>query len=603
MDGKLISGFGHNHDNFLARVFSRFRKNSTTRAVSKHFLLNEMEKRKVSEQEVMLYVDIFEHSNEAILITDKNNIIISVNPALIRLTGYSKKDLVGKNPSILSSKSISKPIYQKMWQELNEKGIWQGELIDRRKNGEVYPKWTSISVIRDRKGKIINYIARFTDISECKEAEKKIYHLAHHDILTGLYNRTSFESMLEQAISHANRVNTALAVMFIDMDRFKVINDSLGHDVGDKLLQEVAQRLENSVRDTDFVARIGGDEFIVVLTDIEKMISVAAIAEKIVNNLRQLYIIDSYDVNSSPSIGISMFPEDGYEVKTLMKNADIAMYHAKEQGRNNYQFFTEELNLSVQERLKIESNLKTALAENEFDLYYQPKIHAKTKKIIGVEALVHWSHPTYGLIEPNKFIPICEETGIIKQLGYSVINKACQQLKHWKAQGIFVTVSVNLSAKQLQEVNLVSRLQEIMSEHQIEKNELELEITETAAMQDTALSIRQMEQLNEMGIRLSIDDFGTGFSSLSYLKLFPIQVLKLDRAFVRDIPTDENDRAICAATISLAHKLGLKVVAEGIETLEQQAFLNNLDCDYFQGFLYSKPLPELSITQFIQKNV
>ena len=564
--------------------------------------VQDITEQKLAEETISLYANVFRHSAEAIMITDLDNRIVAINPALTQLTGYSLDELVGKNPQILASGLTSQATYEEMWDALEDAGHWHGELNDRRKNGEIYPKWATISVVRNDAGKVVNYIASFNDITERKAAEERINHLAHHDALTGLYNRFSLEDRMGQAIAQAQREENQLAVLFIDLDRFKVINDTLGHHVGDALLVEVAKRLQASVRDSDIVARLGGDEFVIVLTGFDNAELVASTAEKVVERVSTPYKIGDHELRSSPSIGISIFPGDGRDVDNLMKNADIAMYHAKEQGRNNYQFFTEEFNKVAHERMALEHDLRVALEKGQLELYYQPKVEALDGRISGLEALVRWNHPEHGLVMPDKFISIAEESGLIEPLGDWVLNEACRQYDLWRRQeGLSLKMAVNLSPKQLCDPNLVNRLQATMKKYQIAEGELELEITETAVMTNAELAIEQMKAIRAAGVCLAIDDFGTGYSSLSHLKSFPIQVLKIDRTFVRDIEKNESDAAICLAAISLSHDLGLKVVAEGVETEAQKDFLISHKCDTLQGYLFSRPLPADKVMEYIKE--
>ncbi|MBS4097357.1 MAG: EAL domain-containing protein [Sulfuricella sp.] len=555
-----------------------------------------------TEEALRLYANVFSHSGEAIMITDRDNHIVAVNPAFTTLTGYTWADVHGQNPKLLASGRTPPETYQGMWSSLQETGFWQGEFWDRRKDGHIYPKWAAISLIRDEEGKITHHIASFTDISERKAAEERIHRLAHHDVLTGLLNRFSLETRLEQALLSARRENREAAVLFIDMDRFKTINDTLGHHVGDLLLIEVARRLQASVRESDIVSRLGGDEFVVVLTGLDNGMDSAHCADMIVEVLGQPYRIDGNDLHTTPSVGISIFPNDGSTPEALMKNADTAMYHAKELGRNNYQFFTTAMTNAAMEKLALERDLRTALMEQQFELHYQPKICTADGRTCGVEALVRWRHPEKGLIPPLKFIPIAEETGQIEALGEWVLDEACRQQAAWRAQGLTnARVAVNLSAHQLRSPTLVERVRAIMKKHGIARDDLELEVTESVAMDNPERAIGRLKELRDLGVTLAIDDFGTGYSSLAYLKLLPIQILKLDRAFVRDIESDENDAAISAATLALAHNLGLKVVAEGVETEGQQYFLSVHQCDFLQGYLFSKPLPAEEATAFLRR--
>ncbi len=554
--------------------------------------------RKRAEDALRLYAKVFENSGEAILITDRSNRIIAVNQALERDSGYCPEELLGKDPRVLSAHKTPRETYQLMWAALRESGYWQGELWDLRKDGMIYPTWAAISAIHDAKGELTNYIASFTDISERKAAEARIDYLAHHDALTGLFNRYSLENRLAQSLLAARRENQQLAVIFIDLDRFKVINDTLGHHVGDLLLIEVANRLSACVRESDIVARLGGDEFVVTLTSLANDMDAALVAKKIVAALGDTYEIDGKQLHTTPSVGISLFPANGEDVDTLMKNADTAMYHAKEKGRNNFQFFSPAMTAAATERLELERDLRSALANSEFELHYQPQVCATQNLVRGVEALIRWRHPERGLIPPLKFIPIAEETGVIEAIGTWVLNEACRQMAAWRQAGFDLQhVAVNLSAHQLRSPDLVSQVQAAIAHFGLSPGELELEITESVAMEDPERAIGQLRALRDSGVELAIDDFGTGYSSLAYLKMLPIHTLKLDRAFVRDIETDENDAAISAATLALAHNLGLKVVAEGVETQAQCDFLAEHRCDYLQGFLFGKPEPAAYWTQ------
>lgn len=566
-------------------------------------IASDLTARQQAEDSLHLYASVFHHSAEGILLTNSANRIVAINEALSKMTGYTIDDLFGRNPKVLATGRTSSAVYRAMWKALREFGVWQGELLDRRKDGSVYPKLATISTIRDRAGKLTHYMASYTDITARKAAEESVHHLAHHDVLTGLFNRFSLEERLEQAILTAQRQARQLAVMFVDLDRFKLINDTLGHHVGDQLLIEVARRMSACVRESDIVARLGGDEFVVVLTGIEAgMATGTAIAGKILLRLGEPYHIEGNELHSSPSIGLSIYPADGLDADTLMKSADTAMYHAKQQGRNNFQFFTAVMNAAASERMRMEHDLRTALLDGQFELHYQPQVSTIDCRTCGFEALVRWRHPVQGLIPPLKFIPITEETGLIVALGAWVLDEACRQLAIWKTRGLAAgRMAVNLSAHQLRSPELVSQVRETMTRHGIGRGELELEVTESVAMDNPERAIGQLKALRAVGVELAIDDFGTGYSSLAYLKLLPIQTLKLDRAFVRDIETDENDAAISAATLALARNLGLKVVAEGVETETQRDFLAAHQCDILQGYLFSKPLPAAEATDFLKR--
>jgi diguanylate cyclase (GGDEF)-like protein len=451
---------------------------------------------------------------------------------------------------------------------------------------------------------VTHYIGGFTDISERKAAEDQIRHLAHHDTLTGLPNRFHLRARLEQALATARRSSGRVAVMFLDLDRFKIINDTLGHHIGDGLLVEVARRLGASVRASDVVARLGGDEFVVVLTEVEEIGAVRQVGEKILAALGARYDIEGNELHSTPSIGIALYPEDGEGVDALMKNADTAMYHAKTAGRNNVQFFTASMNAQASERMALENSLRQAVDHGDFELHYQPQVDLASGRIVGVEALVRWRHAEHGLIPPDKFIPVAEETGLIVPLGEWVLYEAARQVAVWRAEGIAdVSVAINLSAHQLRDDALPGVVADVLSRHGIDPEDIEIEITESVAMSDPNATIEHLGSLRRMGIELAVDDFGTGYSSLAYLKLLPIHRLKLDRSFVMDIEHDPNDAAICTATIALAHSLGLSVVAEGVETVAQRDYLAGLGCDVAQGYLYSRPLPAAEIGELLKNGM
>ena len=549
--------------------------------------------RKAAEEALELYANIFEHSGEAILVTDQAQRIMAINPAFTQQTGYRLEDIAGRPPSLLASDRTPPETFQALWLALAESGYWQGELWNRNRNGDIEPKWAAISAIRDRRGAITHYIAAYTDISERKANEARIEHLAHHDSLTGLINRYNLEIRLSQALLSAHRERTRIAVLFIDLDRFKVINDTLSHHVGDQLLVEVARRLQGCMRENDILARPGGDEFVLVLIGLDSPEHATRVAAKILHDIGEPYEILGNRLYTSPSIGISVYPEDGTDPESLMKNADTAMYHAKEQGRNNLQYFTLALNAAASERLLLERELRIAIEEGQFELFYQPQIAADADEQAppcAMEALIRWHHPGRGLVSPATFIPIAEETGLIRPLGDWVLDEACRCLAGWKVAGLGPRrMAVNLSVHQLRDPTLVSKVAASQRRHGLGDGELEIEITESVLMSDPAHAIEMLQVLRALGVTIAIDDFGTGYSSLAYLKRLPIQVLKLDREFVRDIESDENDAAISAATLALAHGLGLKVVAEGIETQAQSDFLRRHGCDYLQGYLYGKP--------------
>ena len=556
-------------------------------------IIADQTERKLAETQLRLFANVFEHSGEAILVTDAGNRIIAVNEAFTRLTGYAAAEVQGRNPRILAAGRLPDDIYREMWRAISEEGYWAGEIWDRRKDGTCYPKWLTITVLRDTAGNITHHIGSFTDISARKAAEEQIRHLAHHDPLTGLPNRFDLDGRLYQALAAARRDGRPLAVMFLDLDRFKAINDSLGHKVGDSLLVEVAGRLRRALRDSDVVARLGGDEFVVVMTGItgDPAKTVAAMADKLVTQIGQPYLIEEHTLHTTPSIGVSLFPMDGDDADTLMKNADTAMYHAKAQGRNHFRFFDDGMDKAAGERLSLEISLRKALEDERFMLQYQPQVALADRRIVGVEALVRWSDPQQGLVPPGRFIPVAEETGLIGPLGLWVLRAACKEIRSLRDQGLDdLVMAINLSARQLSDGKFAHAVEQTLDEFGLPPSCLELEITESVAMHDPEAVINLLKRLRDQGVTLSIDDFGTGYSSLAYLKRLPIHRLKLDRSFVADIATDPNDAAICAATTALAHSLGLQVVAEGVETEVQLEHIRALGVDVAQGYLFSRPL-------------
>lgn len=554
-----------------------------------------------SERERALLRKLNDTIPDLVWLKDPQGVYLACNPPFERLYGAKEAGIIGKTDYDFTDRELAD-----FFREKDRAAIAAGkpsineEWLTFAADGYHGLFETTKVPMSAANGQLIGVLGIAHDITERKAAEERIHQLAHHDALTGLLNRFSLQERLEQVLLSVQREDKRLAVMLIDQDRFKDINDTLGHHVGDRILVEIASRLRACVRESDIVARLGGDEFVVVLTDVEAGIDAAPVAQKILDALSQPYIIDGKTLHSSASLGISISPYDGDDVETLMKHADTAMYHAKEQGRNNYQFFTKAMTVAAAERMDLERGLREALAGAQFELHYQPKFYTHNGHVCGVEALVRWRHPERGLIPPLKFIPLAEETGLIEALGEWVFEEACRQLAAWRTEGIdAVSMAVNLSAYQLRSPTFVERVGIIMRKHGIEEGELELEITESAAMENPETAIVQLKGLRRLGVKLSIDDFGTGYSSLAYLKRLPIQTLKVDRTFVKDIEIDENDAAICAATIALAHNLGLEVVAEGVETEAQREFLAEHKCDYLQGYLFSKPLPAAEATAFL----
>jgi len=559
--------------------------------------------RKEAEAGLRLSRQVFDNTAEGILITDAYFNVLEVNQAYLNITGYSREEVVGEKPVVMNTGLHNQQYYDDLWRTLREEGKWVGEIWSRRKNGESYPEWLSISAVADSKKIVQNYVAVFTDITQRKQSEERLQFLASHDALTHLPNRALLQERIEQGLLRAKRSHGKLAILFIDLDRFKIINDTLGHHAGDMLLQEAARRLKDCLRVSDTVARQGGDEFVVLIEDFADVQYLASVARKIMNVLAQPFILLNQELYISASIGISVYPEDGMDIFSLLKNADVAMYRAKESGKNTFQFYAAESNVHSVERLALENNLRRALERKEFVLHFQAKVNLRTGKIIGAEALLRWQHPELGLIKPADFISLAEETGLIIPIGAWVLEEACREAYSWKqVAGHAIRVGVNLSARQFREEGLHQTIANALTQSGLTADCLELEITESMIMQNAERAASLLQHFRELGTLVLIDDFGTGYSSLGYLKHFPIDSLKIDRSFVRDIPQDSDDMAITQAIIALARSLDLKVVAEGVENQEQLKFLHEQGCDLMQGYLFSMPLPAAEFLEFLKDN-
>jgi diguanylate cyclase (GGDEF)-like protein/PAS domain S-box-containing protein len=550
--------------------------------------------RKKDEERLQLASLVFESAVEGVVVTDADAVIQYVNPAFTTITGYAAEEAVGQTPSILRSDRQNDAFYRAMWGSLLTTGQWRGEIWNRKKSGEAYPEWLTITAIRDEKGNTIQYASIFHDITELKRTEEQVKYLAYHDALTNLPNRTLALDRLSVALGHARRKDSRVAVMFLDLDHFKRINDSLGHTVGDLFLQEVARRLTGSLRGDDTVGRVGGDEFIILIEEVESVDGVVAVARKIIDAMKAPFVHEGRDLYSGVSVGVTFFPDDGKDAESLVRNADMAMYRAKEKGRNNYQLFTNEMDAIAVRRLELESNLRAAVEAGEFQLYYQPKITMVDKNVSGCEALIRWVRPDGKIISPIDFIPVAEETGLIIPIGEFVLKEACRQAQQWREETGFAadfSVAVNLSARQFEQSNLVSVIVNALEATGLPASALCLEITESALMQDIEAAIKTVMELRGMGILIAMDDFGTGYSSLSFLRQMPIHLLKIDKSFVADMTHSASAAAIADAIITLGHSLALSIVAEGVETAEHFSMLKELGCDEMQGYLVSRPLP------------
>ena len=545
---------------------------------------------------------VFENTSEGIFITNSEPRIVSINTAFTDITGYSEEEVIGKSPSVLKSGRHDKGFYQQMWRSIEEEECWRGELQNRRKNGEIYTELLSINSFKGEHDKDIQYIGVFTDISNIKDTEHKLNYLAHHDPLTDLPNRLLCNARLEHELQTAKRHDHLVAVMFLDLDMFKNINDSLGHILGDKLLQKVAARMSEHMRDEDTIARLGGDEFVLIIGSLESRADAACFAENVIELFSMPFVIAEHEIFIGASIGISIYPEDAHDAETMLRNADTAMYRAKAEGRNNFQFYTSDLTSEAYKRLNMETYLRHALENNELLLHYQPQYSLLTGKIIAVEALLRWQHPENGLIYPDKFIAVAEETGLIVPIGEWVIETACNQLIEWQNKGCPpLRMAINLSARQFWKPNLARTVKDILIKTGVEPGRVDLELTESIIMRDAKNTIDTLNDFHEMGFELSIDDFGTGYSSLSYLKRFPINRIKIDRSFVRDITIEKSGDDMVNSIIALGHCMGLKVLAEGVETEDQLNYLKDHGCDEVQGYYYSKPVPEDEFLKLCKK--
>jgi diguanylate cyclase (GGDEF)-like protein/PAS domain S-box-containing protein len=554
--------------------------------------------RKKGDERLLLAGKVFEAVRESIMVTDANRVIVAVNPAFSDMTGYSPEEAVGKTPAILQSGRHGKEYYAAMWRAVEQEGSWQGEFWNRRKNGELFAVLETIVAVRDETGATVNYIGVAADISSLKQAEEHIHHLAYYDPLSALPNRRYLMERAEYALALADHRKEELAVVFLDVDHFKDVNDSLGHQVGDELLVRVATQIKEFTRDTDTIARLGGDEFALLLPDLGRD-GVSQVADKILAALRKPFEHSGQAFAVTGSIGISLYPHDGTDFETLLRNADTAMYHAKQQGRNQFRFYDPGMNVDILARLTVLSELREAIPAGELRTFFQPEIDLADGKLVGAEALVRWQHPARGLLSPDQFIPIAESNDLIVAISDWVLEDTCRHLAQWKKADLApITVGVNLAARHFRDPRLVERVETLLSRYGVPGSALQLELTESTLLDADAQTMLVLQELIRLGCSLSIDDFGTGYSSLSYLKNLPIATLKIDRSFVRDIAFDADDRTISGTVVALGHSLGLKVIAEGVESEEQRRILLEQGCDFGQGYLFSRPLGSKEFTKW-----
>lgn len=565
-------------------------------------IYKDISERRKNEQQLLKLSTAVEQSPAAVIITDINGIIEYVNDRFVESTQYNREEVYGQNVNILRSGQTPKEQYRSLWATITSGKKWRGEFLNKKKTGDLFWEYTSISPIINEEKEITHYLAVKQDLTAKKEEEKRLMHQANYDALTNLPNRTLALDRINQAIYRAKREHACVGVMFIDLDRFKIVNDTLGHDMGDKLLVQAADRLLECVRESDTVARFGGDEFLIVMPNLESLSNSAVLARRTLQSFMAPFIIDNRQIFVGLSIGITGYPTDGNNAQILLRNADTAMYQAKEASRNTYRFYTDEMNTKAVERMNIESKLRYALEKNELSIFYQP-IMDLNRKMIGMEVLLRWTNPELGSIPPNEFIPLSEETGLIIPIGKWMIVNACKQVKMWNDQlGMDFRLAINVSSRQFRETDLVKTVADVLKENDFNPRLLELEITERLLMEDAPRTNAMLNALSQMGVRLSIDDFGTGYSSLSYLKKFPFNTLKIDRSFVSDVMNGDESATLTKTIISMAHSLGLEVVAEGVEVEDQLNFLKENHCDLLQGYFFSRPIPAEEFIGFIKEN-
>ena len=549
-----------------------------------------------SDMEFRIAATAFE-TQEGMAITDANANILRINQAFTKITGYTAEEVIGKNPRILQSGRQDSNFYSAMWEKIKSTGAWTGEIWNRRKNGEIYPELLTVTVVKGSDGNVSNYVATLTDVTTSREAAEEIQHLAYYDSLTRLPNRRLLLDRLKQALATSSRSGKIGALLFLDLDNFKTLNDTLGHDVGDQLLQQAAQRIASCVREGDMVARQGGDEFVVMLEGLSENALEAAtqtetVAKKILDEFNRPYELAAHTYRNTSSIGATLFSNHEVGMEELLKQADIAMYQAKKAGRNTLRFFDPEMQASINARAALENELRSAIDLQQFQLYYQVQV-SNSRRPVGAEALIRWMHPEKGIVSPGQFIPLAEETGLIKPIGQWVLDTACAQLRSWQVDALTrdLTLSVNVSAKQFHEANFVSQVLDAVQRHSIDPRLLKLEPTESILLENIGETVETMNALKAVGVHFSLDDFGTGFSSLQYLKRLPLDQLKIDQSFVRDLVVDINDQVIVRTIIAMAQSLNLDVIAEGVETEQQQLLLQENGCNHYQGYLFGKPVP------------
>ena len=579
-----------NGEVFFGKTVGTTVRDNNAQVVGMLGLIEDITEYKKAEEYRRLSAQVIDNTSEGVMITDAEGTIVEVNNSFLTITGYTQDEVIGKNPRVLSSGYHDHSFYRKMWSSLQHTGQWKGEIWNRRKDGSIFPELQHVNAVKDEKSTITHFVSIFSDISKDKKTQEEIDYLAHYDPITKLPNRLMLNARLEQAISRARISDKHVGVIFIGIDRFKYINDSFGYHLGDDVLKRIAERLQASLGDNYFAARIGGDEYVLLAEDLKEVEQISLVVQKAFEVFKKPIGISEREVQLSASLGVCVYPNDGEEKSLLLRNADSAMYQAKKEGRNTYRFYTPELTENAMGQIVLENHLRTAIQRNELQLYFQPQVALETQVVVGYEALLRWFSPELGRVPPDKFIPIAEEFGLILTIGEWVLEKACNQAKAWVNAGYeFGRIAVNVAGLQIEQGNLVDMVKRILNENELPAKYLELEITESFIMEHADKTIEQLQELKALGVCIAIDDFGTGYSSLSYLKQLPVDKLKIDRSFVTDLPNDANSNAIAHAIVALAKSMGLTVIAEGVETSEQSMYLMDIGCQQVQGYLYGRP--------------
>lgn len=556
----------------------------------------------ISKYPTTLVLKIFENVSEGIMITDEYKKIVMVNPAFEFVTGYTRDEVVGKTPAVLQSGVHELPFYLEMWEQIRQEGIWQGEIWNRRKTGDVYPEWLTIVSVTNDEGKVTNYCGIFTDLSERKIVEHELEKRLLTDSLTDVSNRFAYIERMDNLLESTSAISHSVqhAVYFLDLDRFKQINDTLGHAVGDSILIEVANRLKKLLKNKDIIARYGGDEFVITLTNVKNVKEAAKFAEQIISSIEQPMMLNGQEVFISTSVGISVYPVDGKNTEELINCADRAMTYSKKHELNGYSFYFDELQTDAKRVLLLDSELRRAIENREFELYFQPKISVENEGIQGLEALVRWNSERLGFVSPAEFIPYAEDTGLIIPLSEVILEKACESVIQMQQQGWKTPVAINISSIHFKQQNFLDSIQTILERYNMPANNFEIEVTERTVMNNANETVSKLVRLKQLGFKISIDDFGTGYSSLSYLVRFPLDCLKIDRSFIQHIGSLDEKQAVVDAIIQMSHRLKMKVVAEGVEQAQQVDILRKMNCDIIQGYYYSKPLPLNELIEFME---